>query len=525
MAISYVGSATGSLSGTTVPFTKPVGVVEDDLLIVVLTQMGGYGAVSLPSGWVLLRTDSVGGLSGVISAIYWKIVGPAEPVGYSFGGMSTDSFGHGTLLAYRGADTADPFDGDGATGATSGTSVVAPSITTTKPGGWLIFAASGRGAGDPVSPPVGMTERSDFGVSDFFGQRVHQETADQALVAAGATGTRTATSSLSQHSIGQLVALLNANEAPNAPTPTYPVGGLTIDRTVTNRFTVPFSDPDPGDSQSALELRYRVDGSGAAWTTVTSASPNQYIDVVGGTFTADDFEWQARLTDAAGEVGLWSSSVFFTAVTPSAGPTITDPVNGATLTSSAKTVTFSYPSLTAFQWRVVGDNAGVADTGDIISAGATVSNPAARAFTVVGLPDATTVHIQVRVEDGVYSAWADSINPVDFTEPATPTVVVMVNTAGGRLDVAITNPAPSGGQPAVAYNGVYRRVVGDDGDGIRVVADQATNSTFQDRAVASGVDYEYRAQAVGVNGTFVWSDWEGDDTAPPDPDDDYYGGY
>jgi hypothetical protein len=58
----------------------------------------------------------------------------------------------------------------------------------------------------------------------------------------------------------------------------------------------------------------------------------------------------------------------------------------------------------------------------------------------------------------------------------------------------------------VSYNNIWRREVGDTSAGIRVAVVTPSGS-FEDYAVRSGVSYEYRAQAVGVNGTSTYSDW------------------
>lgn len=60
--------------------------------------------------------------------------------------------------------------------------------------------------------------------------------------------------------------------------------------------------------------------------------------------------------------------------------------------------------------------------------------------------------------------------------------------------------------PDVVSNWIWRRVVGDPGDGIRIASIEADGS-FIDWATASGVAYEYRAQAVAANGTSTYGPW------------------
>lgn len=72
----------------------------------------------------------------------------------------------------------------------------------------------------------------------------------------------------------------------------------------------------------------------------------------------------------------------------------------------------------------------------------------------------------------------------DVVETGTPTVVV----------------------PAVTINYIWRRDVGDTGDGIRI-GSCVPNGSLVDWYVASGKGYEYRAEAVGENGTSAYSEW------------------
>lgn len=283
----------------------------------------------------------------------------------------------------------------------------------------------------------------------------------------------------------------------------------TFDRATVQRFGWTFSDPNEGDSQSKFDLQYRPVGGGA-WTAVTGTTPNQFWDAPAGTFAAGDYEWQVRAYDAQGAVGPYSASGFFTAAVAPAGPVFTAPTSGATIPTASQTYVFSAPSLSEYQWRLVGDDgAGNPVPATVINAGATVTDATSRSFTVTGLPNNTVVHGQVRIKDGgLYSTWTDIRNLVSYTAPAVPVVTNLPFTVDGKpvgLRYTVTNPAPSGGQPTVVYADIYRRVVGDTSDGIRI----ATNviGSHDDYAVASGAGYEVRAKAVGANGTSSWSAW------------------
>jgi hypothetical protein len=297
---------------------------------------------------------------------------------------------------------------------------------------------------------------------------------------------------------------LNLNNPPTAPTPTT---AAALDRTVVQRISWTVNDPDVGDAQSQADVQWRTNtgGSTGAWQPVTVVGPNPWWDAPAGTFPTGNIEWQVRTYDAQGFVGPYCASAFFAARTAPPAPTITSPVSGSTIPTSSVTVTFSEPGLDSFDWRVLADKAGVADPTVVLNAGNTVTDPTGRAFTVTGLPNNVTAHFQVRVSyQGLKSTWADQANPVSYTAPPKPTVVLTGNDTTGALLVTATNPAPTGTQPAVTANEVWV----DDGAGFtRRKTDLPPNGTWAYRLPLSGRDYAGRVRlvAVAANGTTTTS--------------------
>ena len=96
-----------------------------------------------------------------------------------------------------------------------------------------------------------------------------------------------------------------------------------------------------------------------------------------------------------------------------------------------------------------------------------------------------------------------------FTAPPTPTIVVTGQSTSGRIQIAITNPAPGGGEPALAENYLYRRVSGD-ATWVRIETGLASSATTYDYAGASGVTYEYKVRAVGDNDVTADSNTDSD---------------
>lgn len=308
-------------------------------------------------------------------------------------------------------------------------------------------------------------------------------------------------------------ALQPLNRVPNAPTLTFPVSNVQLDSTLTQRFAWSFSDPDPGDSQSKVNIYYRVVGA-ASWTEVTDATPNGFHDFAAGTFTPGSYEWQAETYDAAGHLGARSASAFFTVATPPAGPAFTSPVNNATISQATQVFDWTTTAQDSYQIRSVADDgSGGADTATIYFDLGEVIDAAARTATLSFPTNGRTEHVQIRVKvSGLWSDWTDSTHPVSYTPPATPLVSVTADDATASITVSVTQPTPTGGQPAVVSCDIYRRELDVSGAAVagttlRVATAQPANATWTDWAPASGVSYQYEAVAIAANATSTPSRW------------------
>lgn len=289
------------------------------------------------------------------------------------------------------------------------------------------------------------------------------------------------------------------NEAPTAPTQRTMVGGVTVSTGSANRAAWTFNDPNAGDSQSKFNLYYRVVGD-PAWITVTRTTPNSWYDFAAGTLDAADYEWQVEAYDAGGLLSPRTASAFFTAADPPDGPSITAPINGATVEQQA-TVVWSAPAQTSYQLRRVADSSGVAVTGTVYFDTGEVTEPLTRSLAVEFETNARTEHVQVRVKSGgLWSVWVDVLVEVSYTPPPTPTVTLYVDPATASLLAMIANPEPVGADPAAAYNDVY---VTEGGVEERRATQLATNSSWRYWTPISGADYEHaiRVVAVAANGT------------------------
>lgn len=322
------------------------------------------------------------------------------------------------------------------------------------------------------------------------------------------------------------------NFAPNPATWVSPAAGATLDRAVAQRLDYDFNDPDPGDSQTKVDRRIRLQGAGT-WTTSTATTASTFWDLAAGSLAAGNYEAQVLTYDSQGLAATdWSASLLFTLADAPGAPTITAPVSGGTIASSSGLIAWSIGTQQAFQVRKLADNVGAAadasvpanvyyDSGEVVS---TTARDHALTFPV----NSRYEHLQVRVKAaGLWSSWASIRVLVSFTPPAEPTITLTTSNATGSITVTPTHPAPTGSQPTVASLDVYRRVRAVGGVGVRIAAGKPASAAFTDYTPASGVDYEYQVQANGSNNTASVSQWVSASTAAAAPaiTAAYEGGY
>lgn len=91
--------------------------------------------------------------------------------------------------------------------------------------------------------------------------------------------------------------------------------------------------------------------------------------------------------------------------------------------------------------------------------------------------------------------------------PPVPEVTLFTDPSAAAIRVAIGNPTPGGGQDTTASNDIYRRISAADATGIRVATGVPANSGWTDWTPVSGVDYAYRAVAIGATGSAQTGAW------------------
>ncbi|MGI9291202.1 MAG: Ig-like domain-containing protein, partial [Gammaproteobacteria bacterium] len=161
---------------------KPAGVVEGDLMIVVITHGANGAVITPPAGWTLVRDDTV--IGEIVFPVFQKTAGPAEPDSYTFD-ISRARHQLSTLLAFRGGAISDH---NGANSPVNEFTQVAPSVNAAT-GDILLYMAAVR-ADATFTPPAGMTE-----VTDREETARSLTTAVELNATLGPTGSRSGTSS------------------------------------------------------------------------------------------------------------------------------------------------------------------------------------------------------------------------------------------------------------------------------------------------------------------------------------------
>lgn len=281
------------------------------------------------------------------------------------------------------------------------------------------------------------------------------------------------------------------NQAPTVPTNLSPSGGTPKDRASVIRLSWKHNDSN-GDPQAKFDLQWRLQGS-QTWNTVSQVTPNQYWDAPANTFPRGTIEWQVRTYDQAGLSSPYSNIQTFFAGDKPANPTIIDPANGAIVPVANPTVQWSSVGQTAYHVKVLDVNNNLLWE--------LQANSTNKAQTILyALQNNTDYKIQLAIKnaDGIWSDFVTVNIHVSYTPPAVP--VVTTAKGEGIITISIDNPTPSGTQPNVSYNDLYRRKPGETWT--RIATNIPADASFVDYTPASGQVYEYFVRAWGDNGTY-----------------------
>ena len=189
--------------GPSISVNAPAGVVPGDVLVATVAKSGAE-VLTTPAGWT--KVDSVLDNSTMYLGLYWRVAASGDPASFAWtwaGG--TSRYAAGGITAYVDVDNDNPVDGHAPAGVSNTTSFPAPTVTTTFANDMIVTAHAVNANNSNWTPPAGMTERLDLvaGTGSF----VSIEQNDVLQAVPGATGAKTATSSVSGGGGGITLAL------------------------------------------------------------------------------------------------------------------------------------------------------------------------------------------------------------------------------------------------------------------------------------------------------------------------------
>ncbi|MGH9010154.1 MAG: metallophosphoesterase family protein, partial [Acidimicrobiia bacterium] len=204
--ITVIGDASSgsSSSRNSITISRPSGTQAGQVMVASIVSNDDSPGFTAPAGWTLVRQDTI--VDSLRQNVYYKVAGSSEPGSYTWT-LSSYRRVAGGITTYAGVNTADPIDAHAGQTNPSGTSITAPSITTTVAGTQLVHLAALNAEGD-ISPPAGMTERWEADSPNFSSTRdALAATADIPFAGPGPTGTRVASATSPGPSIAVLLAL------------------------------------------------------------------------------------------------------------------------------------------------------------------------------------------------------------------------------------------------------------------------------------------------------------------------------
>ena len=201
---------------TTCVIVKPVGLSEGDLMIAHVFARGECAMATPASGFSIIREDHNANVTK--SWLYYKIADSDDVAAASFTFTFTDSeYNLGAIAAFTGIDASNPINADNGASTGQTTTPTAPTITPSVADCMICLFCAGSALSTysayaiATANPGSWTEAYDFSEtivavteSLAMGYALRPETS--------ATGDGTATSTLSQYWVAQLIAIAPAGE-------------------------------------------------------------------------------------------------------------------------------------------------------------------------------------------------------------------------------------------------------------------------------------------------------------------------
>lgn len=277
-------------------------------------------------------------------------------------------------------------------------------------------------------------------------------------------------------------------ELNSAPTATL-TGAAVVDNSGDVVRTWTFTDPDAGDGQTKFNYRYKVSGD-STWRYTSGVTISTSTDITLSNVPTGDIIEEVKVYDNDNEASAWIQGSFTTAA-PTSAPSITAPTSNSTVAASAVTLEWTASDQTAYQ-IVTTDGY---DSGVVAGAAVSASVP----LTDNG--EYVTLKVRVKGASGLWSAYTERRIYANRDLPAAPSMSVSADDGF----VVVNATTPDSGATLVQDTYIYRREV--NGTSIRIAKGLGSNPRYEDYAVKSGTNYEYKVVAVGVNGAKAEGSW------------------
>lgn len=294
MAISFVAAGTFASGTTTAAPGLPAGVAAGDLLILAVETANV--AVATPAGWNVatsspVSTGPANTAGGIRLSVFWRFfqTGDTAPSVSATGADHTTARIH----AFRGVDSATPFDGVTPTTSTAAasTTLTMPGLTTVTANAWVVHlvgrdednGSTNGVTGAPTNAGLtGLAERTDQVVNAGSGGGLFVATGLRATP--GATGNTTATQVSSA-----FVALTLALRPAILGSVSSTLSGATVTSTATVSGVGAISgsvnatlQPATGDETAAVRVAGQVsatlaNATAASTATVANAAPISFV--------------------------------------------------------------------------------------------------------------------------------------------------------------------------------------------------------------------------------------------------------
>jgi len=307
-------------NGTSV--VRPAGVIAGDLLLAELEVDADPVTVSGPPSWARLldTTVALGGGSAFHGQVWYKVATANEPSSYTWS-VSGNTYVDIAVMDYFNVSKTSPIDASAGRDAGSTATPATSSVVTTVSNDRLVALFANYNTGTWTAGS-GMTKRYDF----------DSNSAEDALqAAAGATGAKTITNTVSGPTAAMIVALraLQSDTTPPTVALTAPASGATVSG---SSVAVTAS---ASDNVGVAWVQFQLDGANLgphlvaapytiAWDTTAAANGSHTLG--------------AQASDAAGNVG---SAAPVSVTISNAPPPVISNVSASGITTTGATIGWS----------------------------------------------------------------------------------------------------------------------------------------------------------------------------------------